>query len=562
MTDLNNIKLTPKQNFIAVGFIILIVLTLALRLYFSGKAVELSGPSFVVANDAIAVMTYNNTIYKLDANGNILQQFAFRDIGLKSKVADLQLLDNERFVIGDWDNQVILLCEFTGPVCSPLTQSLDKHIRNFFKFHYHEASNILFIADTDRHRILHYALDTHEVKIISSRKQLLYPNDLRVEQDGFLYITDTNHHRIAAFEYKQDQLEAIEPEHRVPKAISRKKWPIAYFRLDNGNIYILQANGQLSHADLILLQTDATASKLSVQDGADITDITRMQNKLLLSDRELFAIYAIDIASHEFSHFGSEELLKLFAQHRAASNTWDGLSTIMLGLMVLSIVAMVGFIIFLAFKGQRTTPATEPVTADNLPPIVPGKLTWVDANPKFRLLLPALVILMIILVITQFALFNLLNINLFETQTGTPEQGILYAMAGMGLIFVFAIVNAAFNLYTKIGTDGIYIYIERFGRQHKLEPQKILYSNHYLLYANLAVVYRNVMKHYFQQQQQFEAYITPLLHTHGKAIKTFPDVLIHMIRHPNMIGIFNTVTIIVAGILLIYLYQLDLLQNS
>jgi len=564
MADLNNIKLTPRQNVIAVIFMLVILLTLGLRLYFSGKALELSGPDFIASNDSIAAMVYNMAIYRLDERGNILQRIAFTDIGIQAKIADFQLLDNQRFVIGDWEKERILLCYFEGPTCDSLTNNLGKHIQNFFKFHYSESENELFISDTDRHRVLHYNLNTHAVKQISAKRQFKFPNHLQIEDDGYLYVTDTNHHRIAHFEFDGDSLKEVGKEIRVPKNVSNKKWPVFYYLRDNGDMYILQGNNFLLHADLIYIPTKGEPENIATAINSDMTSISRMQNHILLCDRKLFTLFSLNLENHDMAEFGSEELKRIFRQDRKTTKLREVLSTAMLVLMFMSIAAMVGFIIFLATYGKRTRPpkSIAGTSSDySLPPIQPGQLVWVGENRLFRYLMPLFIILIFLFAGTAYVWLDLHNIDLLHAKPDTPEQGILYALIIIGLIFFMAMVNAIFNVYTKIGTDGIHIHIDRLGNKYQFDPREILYSPHYLVCGRLVLPYRNIFMHYFRNKEQFEAYISPLLKTHGRKIRTFTDVLWHLIKHPTMMGIFNTIILIITCILLYKALSIDIINK-
>ena len=543
MSNLNEIKLSPKQTLTALLFISLIIVFLVLRLYFSSKATELSGSSFIVANDTTVVTVYGSDIYRLDSIGNIKQKIAFTDIGMGNRVADIQLLDNNRFVIGDWDNKKILLCSFRNTKCSSLTRDLDKKLGNFFKFHYHESKNEIFIADTDRHRILHYDNNTHTIKTISNKKQFIYPNHLQIEYDGYLYVTDTNHHRIASFEYRSDKLEQVGEDYLVHKEVSSKKYPVHYVTLDNGDMYILQGNSFLLYADLVYLPVSGGAKKIVLNEDADITTATRMGNKLLISDRELFSLYSLDLFNHEIEEFGGDELKSIFEKDKNTTDLWNLLSTLMLALMILSIIGVVIFIVYLSKKGKRETKKEEVITAvnSNLPPIIPGQLIWLEPNPFMRRVLLVLFVLIFCMVGLMYAMIDLLGLDLSNVEEDASIQGLYDAITLMGLVFVIVLVNAIHNIYYHIGTDGLYIYVKTIFAKKKFEPNKVLYNKQYILNGSLIIPYRNNIQQYFHNKEQFESYIGPLLKFFGKKI-TFIQIMKHMLFNPNGMTIFNIIT--------------------
>ena len=564
-SSLSNIKLTPKQTVIAFTFIALIIACLGLRLYFSNQANGISGPTFIVANANTVLTVYNTDLYRLDSHGEIVQRIPFSDIGIKHRVADLQLLDDRRFVIGDWDNQRILLCSFDGPVCRTLTHNLGTHIRNFFKFDYREADHLLLIADTDRHRILRYDLNKHSVQQISAAEQVRFPNHLRMEADGLIYVTDTNHHRIIALTLQPGQTTELKKEYRVARAISRKRWPVYFYRRSDGGLYILQANGRLQYADLIWLPAHGAAQKLVIPAHANLGDICRMGQTMLLSDTGRFAMYAMDPVSHKISEFGGEEIRTLFARDRNLTRRYAGIASAMFVTMFVLIAAMVGFIIYV-FTQSKAALADVGSDSDLLapppPPLVPGQVTWVGGNPKLQIIVPVLGFLIVVCTGLMFLLLRMTKIDVLHAAPGSREQEIAYLYLCLGVFFVMAIVNAIFNLYTRIGSDGVYIYIDRLVKTYKINPRDMLYSEHYLMAKNLVIPYRNILKQYFRHKQQFEAYITPLLNAQARKIRTFRDVPFYMLRHPTVMGLFNTLAVILMCYLLYRSMQIDMLLRG
>jgi hypothetical protein len=561
LSGLNDIKLTPKQTIIALLFIVLILATLGLRLSFSNKATQLAGPNFIVATDEMAVMVYNTDLYRLDSKGNILQKVSFEQLGMGNKAADIQLLDKHRFIIGDWENERILSCDFRTVDCISLTRGLGKQLGNFFKFHYNQAQHEIFIADTDRHRILHYDTGSHQVNVISDRKQFIYPNHLQIEKDGYLYITDTNHHRIARFDIDSDSLKQVGDDIRISQDITSKKWPIHYY-LDNDEMHVLMGNDFLLYADLVYIPDNGNAVHIPLKKNADVTTISQMGNSLLLSDRENFKLYRLDLSSHAIHDFGSHELQQVFQQDKKTTTTWELLSSLMLYLMILLIICMIGFIVYLSIKNkpqqQETDNSSQEHSADpgyDLPPITPGKLVWLEPNPLMRRVLLALFVLLTMMAGLVYVMIDMLNIDLSNPDNSGHEQEFLDILLLMAAVFFIAIVNALHNIYYAIGTDGIYIYIKTIFTRKKIRPRETLYNKQLLIKDNLLVPYRNNMQQYFHNKAQFETYIMPLLNAFSTRIGPV-DLIKHMVTHPNILTIFNSISI---GGVLIYMIQTGIL---
>ncbi len=542
LPDLNNIKLTPKQTAIAIGLIVVILATLLLRLYFSDKALNLVGPNFIAATDSTALLVYNKKLYRIDEKGQIQQTLSFDDIEIKDKVADIQLLDDKRLVIGDWGNMRILLCELDGVTCKSLTNDLDKRVSDFFKFHYREFENDIFIADTNRHRILRYDTNTHKVYTISQPKQLLYPNHIQFESDNKLYVTDTNHHRIVVFDYIKKKLIQDGNEYRIPKDISENRWPVHYLLADNQDIYILQANDLLRHPELVYLPATGNAKNIPLPPDADITDIRRMQNALLLPDRKQFAIYSLNLQSHEISRFGGENLNDIFTADRKTTEKWEFLADAMLALLVLTFVGIIVFVTFLAMKSKHVKPESVPEANYDLPPITPGKLTWLTPNPFMRRIFLLLIVLLVIISGLFYAIIDLLDIDITNLKEDSTESQLINVIALLAFTFLIVIVNATHSVFSRIGTDGIYIYVKTLFGLNKFTPRNALYTHQYIAKDSNIIAYRNNIQQYFSNKEQFESYITPLLKAYGQETTTF-SIIKHMMRNPTKLSIFNALAI-------------------
>lgn len=581
MSNLNNIKLTPKQNLIAVLFILLILASLGFRLDFSTRAQQVAGPGFIVSTDKTATIVYNTDIYQLDGDGNILNQVPLKELGLKHKIIDIQILDDNRFVIGDWINEAILLCEFRRRSCEPLTEKFGSHIRDFFMFYYHEAGNELFISDTTNHRILHYDINTHKFKTISKKKEFLYPNHLQVEQDGYLYIADANHNRIAKFTYDGEQLIQQGDDFTIPDSLAEKNlkaqwicnqdgisndfcktarklfpdykqdWLLHFARQEDGGLYVLAANGLLINSDLIYFPASPSVQvkKIKLPEGSGVTTFSFMADKLLLNDKELFKLYAYDQRSGDFAEFGSEELKAIFKKDYEQNNYWEFLSTSMLILLFIIVICMVLFIFYLAKKGNKHPGTTDVNQTDDdmLPLIVPGKVTWLAPNPMLRWMIPTMIIVTVIMFALFYGVFDLFGISIDKVEEDSPALVFVQASALLALLFLIIFVNIINNIYYKIGTDGIYIYVNKIFGKYKIPPHEILYSDTHLFFNSASIIYRNKMKHYFSDKEQFEKYIMPLLNKFSKEVDAMA-AFFHAFKHPGLLDIFN----VLSGMVLVF----------
>lgn len=540
MSNWQNVQLNPKQTGLAVVFILLIIGLLILRLYFYDQAYSIQPPDYIVANDELAVVSFDGNLYVLDHLGNTLYAHPLTKAGIPDDIADMQLLDSETILLADWENYQIKKCLLQTLTCESITPSLRNRLGRFFKFYYRAEHNDILFADTNRHRILKYDIPSSSFSTLSEKKQFLYPNHLKMEPDGLLYVTDTNHHNIGRFKVLDDKvINAADPIH-VPDSLSKNRYPIFYFRFKNNDIYVLQANRALSNPDLILFGHDGSSRRIDVEPDADMTVMASMGNRLLVSDREQYKIHSIDTTTHEVSLFGDKRFIGELKASKDKSRLMMRLGDIMLYLMIATVICVIVFIVILASQAkhvsQHSVLEAKTSTAGKLPAIPPGRVLWLDKNPKFRFLFLGLMVILPLMAGILYYTFDLLGIQLGENEA--IYNKLLLSVSMIALISLYSVFMAYINLSDRIGTDGKSILFKRFGRIIQVDPASLFYSEQYMQFGNRLFTYRNNMKACFHDPTQFEAYIQPLLTDNSQRVsnlKIFKNVL----RRPDILTVIN-----------------------
>lgn len=573
MANWQNISLNRKQTALAILLITIIIASLVLRLVFYDRAINFEAPDYIVSNNHVAAVAYDKHLYVLDQEGELIAKHPFSKAGIQDDIADMQLLDSNTIALADWGKEQIIKCDLLNLDCSPISIKFGKQLGHYFKFHYRTKQNDILLADTDRHRILQYDIQTQQARTISTKDQFIYPNHLQVESDGLLHITDTNHHQIKRFNILDDKLIAQGEAVQVPKTVSKNKWPIFYYRLDNGDMFVLQGNNLLRQPDLVFFEQGQSPRSIPTRYDSDITVLAKMENRLLMTDRQHFKVYALDLDTMSVSEFGNQAFQKALLAGKRQSENWLMMADKMLYLLIAAVVGIIAFIIILALSGERhpqkhslnrsfsrSTSNSDftATTAAKLPPIQSGTIFWLEQNPKFRLLFIALIV-----VITMSAALMLIMLDIaykFSSDDVDMYEQLIYAAALFLMVLLLAALNAFLNLSCRIGTDGIHILFKQLGRIYKTDPKAVFYNNNYIQFANQTFVYRNNMQAYFHNKEQFEQYITPLLDKSAQKISHF-GIIKNMFRHPNYITLLNAIIFTCITMTFLYFYFSEILSK-
>ena len=545
MTNWTKVELTKKQITLSVVFIVAILVTLGLRIYFYDLALRTPAPDYLVANDHVAAIAYNEHLYVLDHEGSLISKTPFSQADIRNDIVDMQLLDSETIALADWGKKQILKCEVLTLACSPLSVRLDKHLGYFFKFHYRDNFNDILLSDTDRHRILHYDIEAEKITKVSTKKQFIYPNHLQMENDELLYITDTNHHEISRFKLNENKLIKQGESISVPSNVSKLKWPIYYYRLDNGNMFVLQGNNFLEKPDLVFFEKGQKPRVIPTRFKSDITVLAKMGNQLLMTDRYHFKVYALNLTSMELKEFGDIVFKAELAKGKSDSDKWSDLADSMLYLMIAIVVGLVAFIIILALTGKPTPDKHflnrefDADTISLLPSIPAGEIVWLKKNPAFRYLLPGLFFVFVgMLGLVYWAFSELVNAGPTNNLDDESFEELIAAGLILGGIIIMTFSMAFLNLYYRIGTDGKLILFKRFSRIFEADPRDVLYTVQYIQFGNQTFTYQNNLKSNFHDAAEFKYYITPLLNNFATKVKTH-TILLNMLKRPNLYTIVS-----------------------
>lgn len=454
------------------------------RLWAHDAALEIPVPRYLAADPEGVYLEFADTIYRLHAAGTVLAQWPLAGLGVEDWPAGLQALGDGRFAIGDLEGRRVLACEDGD--CRPLGPADPVSLRGTFKFALDPAAGLLYLTDTARHRVLRHDVGGGATRQLSGAGQLRYPNGIALH-DGLIWIADTNHHRLAGLRADGDGTELVR-EISLKTALGRpdRIWPIAFARDPAGRWWVINADERLGDADLLVLDPDgAPLARVALPGGADPTDLAYLGGRMLVADRALVRLHAVDTGSLVVGDFAVPGLgLGAAGARRARYLDLQLAALVALGVAVLGMVPLITRAAGRQFTALPAASGTGRV-ADS------GQIRWItpaaDTARKLRQLSWVFPVLALVAVAASgVAVHELLD------GTGTlPMQALLRLAVLCGGLLLAGVVSFLLmrrSLAARVGTDGQLLYLApRPGEVRAVRPEEVVYSRRRLAWRRLSV---------------------------------------------------------------------------
>ena len=360
------------QNTLAALMILMIVAGAGFRIWVINKARAIHPPDQVSATATEVCLHANGVIYFLAPDGRLTQRVPLRDIGLSREPADLQLLRNGDFLIGDLEKGEIRRCERKTLACRRIGPAGGYSIRENFKFLLDEGRNLLFISDTNNHALLVQGLDGSGIRKIDSKAAILYPNGLAEDGEGRLWLSNTAKEEVVPFEIADkavtqadasvslaphsDELDKIKESMKQKPGEGRRslkdifarfrelqkvqeklgddlvqKRPLSIAWDAAGNLWVAASDGFVTTAGVRVFDPSGKQlGRIPLGKGAVPVDVAASGDRILIADSGLFQIFSVPPGSYAPAAFGDtafrQELSKardLLGRYRSLT-TWSG----------------------------------------------------------------------------------------------------------------------------------------------------------------------------------------------------------------------------------------------
>ena len=357
------LKGSPKQNFLAVILLIIAIGSIGTLLWIYFHEKYLFGPDHLTANNNSVFIHFNRTLYQLNAAGELQDTIELSDLGIDGLITDIQLLSDGTILIGDVNKRCVRRCNVKSLSCKVIVPP--NTIDLPFRFFADEPNRLLYLADSNHHRLLVQDMSGVNIHELAYRK-IFFPNDIWVSDDGLIHIADTRNQRILTLEYKDNLVEEkgiISGNTHLAR--QGHIWPVAFARRPEGDWWVLNADDNLEYADLVVYDESRNPKRrISLPENADILSIAWAGKQILLTDLEHIQVYKVNPDTYSVDNFGDTKFQSELTDFRNRKKLYPIAFKSSLGILIFSligIVILIGHIILKDRKKSGITSKTIPI---------------------------------------------------------------------------------------------------------------------------------------------------------------------------------------------------------
>jgi sugar lactone lactonase YvrE len=456
--------ISKAKYWVAAGVIAGVVLGLFVIWYATDRANSHYGPSKIrVADQGDIWILSDGKLHVFDRLGSEQRTLRFADWKRASLQSDFYPLSGGDVLLAEPETHEVYRCA-PGGGCTPLlasSRATAGKTTNAMMLAVDESRQRLYVADNAGHRLLLFDL---EGKLLDDsgpgKSRFWFPNHIALS-DGELLVTDTNHRRIVRLPVSNDRFgqETWTLPTAGAKVRSKRKWPMSFVALPDGQWWVAIAQEGMRHADVATF--DAQGQPLGhvpLENNADPVSMVSVDDRMLIADTEHFRIRQVDARGSPLPDFGPEAFRQDLAALDREAGRWRG---VRLAAQAAVILLPVLAILILWRMGERPVSAAATLSFQVPPtPIRDGETVWLRPAPRFvkqqTWLLRAYIVVLILLgawgiwLVPQFAAFPAPVSKLFA------------------LVLALALVPAALLvipmrrlLRSRLGTNGVQLFHDK-----------------------------------------------------------------------------------------------------
>ncbi|MFQ5938145.1 MAG: hypothetical protein ACE5LB_17220 [Acidiferrobacterales bacterium] len=552
-------RASSGQNLLAIVLLIGVFMALGARLWATHQAANLVGPDHVAALADALYVHLNGSLYQLDTDGELKNEIRLSSLGIEGPLADIQVLASGDLLLGDLDQGAIRHCTMVTRACRAIAPTEPDAIKRQFKFYADESNGRLYITDTRRHRLLVQSLEGDAIEELAGRETFRFPNDVRATDGGGIYIVDTNHHRVVVFTV--DGNDIVENESLRVSADnlvrSGRTWPVDAAQGPLGNWWILSADGRLMDADLVVYDADGNPkSKIALPEKADPVAITRFNNQLVLTDRELVQLYQVDPTTGDVSHFNAASFEKVLSVSRERKYQYRSIASIAMGGLVFLLIAGFALGAWVMIENQKKRRTARPDVAPSFAPMSRYQnVHWLTQDASAIEFLQktkrqGLLIGLILVGLTISVLAAAVTIPELATKCSPALLRLIGLLVGYLLVSITMLAVLGFRvLRGRIGIDGQMLYLaDHNGRTLRVAPEEVVYTTRLVAFGPLALPLKLGNGRPLYPDEEVAQHIKPLLDRAQKIGEI--NMMIYQIIHLHPASIASLVVLSIGAIII------------
>lgn len=369
-----------RAKSILVGFLLLLVLLVGVRLWADAKQRNVPSPNFIATSSHQVAVSWGEQVYLLDHGGaitgkllltpgTILTQLAF--VGDELWLADHTSKAIKRLRNGAWETVVNGAGRFHGA----------------YKFAADPEAGEIFVSDSSNHTIHQYKSDGTYLRSFGRAGKglgdLMFPNMILFDQSGNLIVANTNCLRLDLFSRQGEFLKTI----ANVKGIGLYRYPTLMTRVGDRfaflhTIDLRQAKAMLYGADGQAIGELATPKQIE-----EAGDIAAVSGDLLVSDQKERKVYRFSTETRDYLGAFSTGLEALGMADAKMQRRYQLLADLALVIMLVAAIPLLFF--YLRFRRQEQKKMASADSSAMVPPLA----IWVSLYDRKKSLVAVLIML-------------------------------------------------------------------------------------------------------------------------------------------------------------------------
>jgi hypothetical protein len=285
------IKRATRSAGASVPSLVVFVLLLAVLAAFGASYVlweRTHGPSYGTrfADGRVLIVT-GGVLHELDA-GRQTRRIPLTALGIGMLVTEVQALASGEVLIGDPDAHVLKRCDLTTYQCAVVYGPAGSAgaLRLAFKVAIDEEHRLLYLTDTENHRLLLLDFSGALVGQKASSRELLFPTELVLTRPGRLLVADTGNRRLVELDVSGRGFGA---ETRVVElALERGRFPLTPIALRGApdrRTWVVMSDTLRREGELVVLAPDGKVERqIDLGGRADPLSLVVLEDRVLALD--------------------------------------------------------------------------------------------------------------------------------------------------------------------------------------------------------------------------------------------------------------------------------------
>jgi hypothetical protein len=369
-----------RAKSILVGFLLLVVILVGIRLWADGKQRNVPFPNFIATSSHQVAVSWGEQVYLLDNGGAItgklllppdtmLTQLAY--VGNELWLADHKSKTIKRLRNGVWETLINGAGRFHGA----------------YKFAADPEAGVIFVSDSSNHTIHQFKNDGTYLRSFGREGKapgdLMFPNTILFDQAGNLIVANTNCLRIDLFSRQGEFLKTIAHVrsiglYRFPTLMTKVGDRLAFLH----TIDLLQAKIMLYGEDGQTIGEFSTPKQIE-----EAGDIAALSGDILVSDQKERKVYRFSADTRELLGPFSTDLETLGLTHAKTQHRYQLIADLTLVIMLVATVPL----LFLYLRFRRLE--QKHLASTDSSAMIPSSAIWASQYNRRKLLIAVLVML-------------------------------------------------------------------------------------------------------------------------------------------------------------------------